>query len=507
MSSLFYIIRKQLKNIIRDLSKKPLALIGYIFIGILMVGFLIIVLIMPSGSIRSASNEIFVAILTALLSVAMYMGLRQGIEKGSSYFRFSDVNYIFTSPVKTSKVLLFGFIRNIGSSLLVVLLMLFQIPNIKNHFLLADYGVLSILIAALFYTLFIPIMGMLIYTFSTKSPSNRDIAKRVIDALIGKESLLQAVISFFNSKLFSFIPILGQVRTIAMASVYGIDYKFFIAILILFAMIGAFFAILYRFNLDFYEDVLAATEAQESKIKAKREGRDISLQKRKVRKVKGGFSSYGARAIFEKIMLEYRKTSIFLFFDRTTLFVVLFSIGFKFFMPEEASSIFITLFFSAYMLFFFVVQGKWPLELEKPYIFLIPESNGKKLLYTTLAENIKNLLDGVLLFIVAYFIYETSIPVVLICMVSYTLYGAMYVYSDIVSRRLFSSVHSKVMQIFIKLFVIFFAVSPGIIIMAIVQSITHNELYSAIIIALWNLIVVTCFFLASVGIFKNIETN
>ena len=125
--------------------------------------------------------------------------------------------------------------------------------------------------------------------------------------------------------------------------------------------------------------------------------------------------------------------------------------------------------------------------------FHIPESNGRKVLYATLTENIKNLFDGTLLFIVAYFLYETTIPVVLLCIVNYVLYGAVYIYSDIVSRRLFSSVHSKVFQVFVKLFVVAFVISPGIIIMVIVQSITQNELYSAIIIALWNIFVVICF--------------
>lgn len=519
MSAFVFILRKQLKNIIRGLAKKPLALIGYILIGALMLGFLVVVMIMPSGLIQSLPSDILVSIITLLLLIAMYFGIRQGIERGSSYFRFSDVNFVFTAPINPWRVLLFGFVKNMGASLLAVFFMIFQIPNIKNYFVLADYGVVSILIAVLLYTVITPILGMMVYTFSSKSSQNRTIAKRIIDALavvlilffsislIGKDSLLQGFISFFSSKFFSYIPVLGQVRTIAQAAIYGIDYMFFVSILILVAIIGAFFAVLYNSNLDFYEDVLAATEAQELKIKAKREGRDTSLHKRKTRKVKGGFSSYGAKAIFEKHLLEYRKTSFFLFFDTTTFFIILAGIGFKFMMTQIKPSIFMTLFFSAYMLFFFVVQGKWPLELEKPYIFLIPESNGRKVLYATLTENIKNLFDGTLLFIVAYFLYETTIPVVLLCIVNYVLYGAVYIYSDIVSRRLFSSVHSKVFQVFVKLFVVAFVISPGIIIMVIVQSITQNELYSAIIIALWNIFVVICFFLASVGIFKNMETD
>jgi hypothetical protein len=99
------------------------------------------------------------------------------------------------------------------------------------------------------------------------------------------------------------------------------------------------------------------------------------------------FSVNGAAAIFQKQMLEYRKASYFLFFDKSSIIIILAGIIFRLFMPELSEfKIFAVLFFSAYMLFFFVIQGKWPQEIEKPYIFLIPEPDGKKLLYTTLTE-------------------------------------------------------------------------------------------------------------------------
>jgi len=519
MSSLFYILRKQLKNIIRGLAHKPLALIGYIFIGIMLVGFVIVTLIMPSGSIRNIGSEVFSAGITGFILIAMYLGLRQGIERGNTYFRFADVNLVFTAPLKPSRVLLFGFIKRIGTSLFIAMFTFFQVPNIKNNFALADHGILAILLAVLFYSVIFPILGMIIYTFSSHSSERRALARRVLDiaavlfvlfffiTLIEKRSFSEALVAYLNFKIFSYIPVAGQISTIASAAVYGIDYRFYISIVILIALIGLSLAVLYNINLDYYEDVLNATEEFESKLKAKREGRDISLEKRKIRKVKGGFTSYGARAIFEKHMLEYRKISFFLFFDKATLFIILFGIGFKYIMPDGISSIFFTLFFSAYTLFFFVVQGKWPMELEKPYIFLIPESNWMKLLYTTLTENLKNLFDGTLLFIVSYFIYDTSIPVILLCILSYTLYGAVYIYGDIISRRLFGSVHSRVMMVFIKLFTSFFVVLPGIIIMLIIQSTVGNELYSVLSITMWNFLIVICLFLASMGIFNNIESN
>lgn len=517
MSALLYIIRKQLKNIIRGLAHKPLALIGYVLIGMMLAGSLVIVLIMPSGSVRHGNNELFAAIFTGLIIVALYFSLKQGIEKGSSYFRFSDVNLVFTAPFRPSKVLLYGFIKHMGTSLLIVLFTIFQIPNVKNNFMLHSYGIWVILLSVLFYSLLYPIVGMVLYAFSSASSKRRAMTKRVLDALIvlfvaglilsvlQKQSLLEGAVAYLNKDVFTWMPLVGQLRSIASAAVYGIDSSFWLSVGILTVIIAAFVIVLYKSDVDYYEDVLGATEQMEQRIRAKRQGRDASLTQRKARKVKGGFSGSGARAIFDKSMLEYRKTSYFLFFDKSSLIIALAGIGFKYLMPESQSSIFFTLFFSAYMLFFFTVQGKWPTELDKPYVFLIPENSGKKLLFTTLPENIKNLLDGTLLFTVSYFIMKISLPVALACIACYTLYGAVYIYVDIVSRRLFGSVHSKVMQIFIKLFVSIFVIIPGVILMGIAAFTIKNDFISVLIVAAWNLIAASGLFLAARGIFNNLE--
>ncbi|NLO41083.1 MAG: ABC transporter permease, partial [Ruminiclostridium sp.] len=443
---------------------------------------------------------------------------KQGIEKGSSYFRYSDVNLVFTAPFKPSKVLLYGFIKHMGTSFLIVVFTIFQIPNVKNNFMLHSYGIWVILLSVLFYSLLYPIVGMILYTFSSVSTKRRTLTKRALDGLavlfvvglvvsvLQKQSLLDGAISYLNNDVFAWMPMVGQLRAIATAAVYGIGPSFWLSVGILTVVITAFVIVLYNSDMDYYEDVLGATEQMEQRIQAKRQGRDGSLSQRKARKVKGGFSGGGgARAIFEKSLLEYRKTSYFLFFDKSSLIIALAGLGFKFLMPDGQTSIFFTLFFSAYMLFFFTVQGKWPQELDKPYVFLIPESNGKKLLYTTLPENIKNLFDGVLLFTISYFLLDVSLPIAFICVICYTLYGAIYIYTDIVSRRLFGSVHSKAMQIFIKLFVSLFVVIPGIIIMVFLSLTIHNDFVSVLGIAVWNLLAASGLFIASSGIFNNLE--
>lgn len=521
MSPLFYIIRKQLKNIIRGLASKPLALIGYIFIGIILIGTIIFILIMPSAVVNHGSNELFKAIFTLLFVSVCYFSFRQGIEKGSTYFRFSDVNLVFTSPIKSSNVLLYGFIKHTASSLLLVLFTLFQLPNIKNNFLLTGYGVWMILLAVLLYSVVSPLLGMVLYVFASKSKSGRKVAKRVLDLLLALfvfgmfisiitcDDLLNSAVRYLNLEVFSWLPVIGQLATITSAAVYGINAVFYISIAILLVIIAVLLLILYKNNPDYYEDVLVATEFREQKIKAKKEGYDAYFAiADKARKINSKFTRNGAAAIFQKQMIEYRKASYFLFFDKSSLFIVLMGLVYHFFMPGSSDfKIFTVFFFSAYLLFFFIIQGKWPQEIKKHYVFLVPESDGKKLFYVTLAENIKNLIDGFLLFSVFYFLIEKNIVVIFLCIISYALYGAVYIYADIVSRRLFGSIHSKVMIVFMKLFLSFFVLMPGLIFGLVAYTLLKSKEIPFIVIMLWNLTAAVLLFLASKGVFKHIEQD
>ena len=59
------------------------------------------------------------------------MSIKNGTEKGNSLFRMADVNFLFTAPIrKAQKILIYGFIEQTYASLGLVLIALFQIPNI-----------------------------------------------------------------------------------------------------------------------------------------------------------------------------------------------------------------------------------------------------------------------------------------------------------------------------------------------------------------------------------------
>ncbi len=522
MSPLIYILRKSLKNLLKGLKKKPPALIGYILGALFIIGFIIISTIMPSSTMKSRSPEQFGVLITIFLFVTAYLNLKQSIDTGSSFFRFADINFVFTSPLKPNKVLLYGFVKHSGTTLIILMFLLFQIPNIKLNYPIDNVGVIILLIGAFFLFLSLSLLGMLVYSISSKSTDIRGIFMKVLNTLsiifvsgffielYLTKDLATAANRYFNSDIITYIPLLGWFKVVFFSTVHGVNSQvYYNIILIAISFVAMGFGI-YKVKTDYYEDVLAATEHREELIRAKKEGRgNINLYKGKVKKnIKHKFSGSGAAAIFNKNILEYKKVGFF-FFDKVTLIIVLFGVSIKYFMPHP--NIIQVLYWTIYMLFLFSAQGRWSQELNKPYIYLIPENPLNKLFFSTLVENIKNLIDGVLLFSTVGFMFKSDLLTIILSIITYTLFGSVFLYGDVISRRIFGGIHSKVLRIFVKLFLIFFIVLPGliasIVISVVFKDINFVQYYSLGVLVIYNILVSFILLLIGKGIFSRLELD
>ncbi|MCX7773993.1 MAG: putative ABC exporter domain-containing protein [Clostridia bacterium] len=519
MSPLLFIIRKTLKNIIKRAFKKPVVLIGYIIVILFFGAALFGTLKMPSGMVRKGSPEFFTGIMVLVFAVLNYTTLKLGIEKGSTYFRMSDVNLVFTSPIKPNHVLLYAFIKQIGGTFLLLFIAFFQIPNLKNNFVMQDNGVLMIMLAVVAYALSYPLISMVIYSWTSQAKARKKLMKNIFDigaaiiALLFILSVSQtrdfgaSINAVFNHPIAKYFPVIGWTGSIASAAVTGFTTEFWVgASGMLLLIVGSSIA-LYKMNLDYYEDVLEGTEYMEAALKAKREGRNIMFNAKVKEKVNQKLGGTGAGAIFSKQLLEIRKTAYFLFFDRLSVTVILSALIFNFVMPTEAKvfSLALILFFALYMLLLFQVQGRLGTELDKPYIFLIPASSSEKLFYTTLSEHVKNLFDASLLFIFAGVLFKASVPVILACIVAYVAFGAVFVYTDVLNRRLFGGIHSKGLLIFIKIIVSILIQIPGGVAAGFVFAATESEVLMICALGAWSLVLAITFFLFSSGILNNLE--
>ena len=522
MSPLTYLMRRTLVNTVKGIFRKPIVLVGYLFVAAFVILMVVTAFTMPNGSMNHGSPELFRAVMTGVFAIIVYFSLRFGIDKGSTYFRMADVNLVFTSPLRPNQVLVYGFLKQLGGTALLMFIALCQIPNIKNQFDMQPYGPLIILLVTLMYMFAYPVFAMLVYSWSSKSRQRRRIGKWIIDGLALVTVLLflwqlaqtrkidRALIGLFDNDVVNWVPLVGWIRMVLTAAVDGITPLFWLGLGITVAVVAGFTYLLYRMNLDYYEDVLEATEYTEAAFAAKREGRNMQFGLKVRSGVKQRLSGGGGRAIFSKVLLEMRKTSFFLFIDRTTIAVVIASIAFRLFLQggdsqDPSTALFTVLCFSVYMLFLFTIQGRWALELSKPYIFLVPAPAPEKLFYATLADHLKNLLDGALLFGIAGVLFHAGPAAILACIFSYVCFGAVFLYGDVLARRIFGAVHAKTLMMFLKLLLTLLILVPGIVLVVIVAILTKESLFLFFAFGGWALFAAGVLFLLSQGILNQLE--
>lgn len=519
MKPLLYILAKSFKNTLKELKHKPLILILYIVIFLAIIGMIVITFVMPAQTVSKGSIEMFKAIILAALMMVLYTSLIKSAESGASFFRMSDVNLVFTSPLNPKKVLIYGFMNQLVIGLIFTVFVSFQIPNLKNNFPIHNEGLAIIYVSIIILLALLQLAGVLIYSVASRNITVRIWFKRALNIALGivlaglavktleMKDVLKAAVAYLSSPVFDYIPILGWFRVVLSTAVTGINSEFYLCSLLILLSFAVMSFILYKVNTDYYEDVLAATEKKETLISAKREGKNLTnLQNTKLRKVSRGYTSKGVRTIFSRQILEYRKTGIF-FVNKNTLVLCVFGILSKYLFP--GTSIRTTLYFTIYILFFFAVQGKWAQEVSKPYIYLIPGNSMTKVFYATLSDNLKNVIDGILLFSIAGVVFGSDIVTILLSTVAYTTFGAVYVYTDVVSRRFLGAVHSQVLAIFIKLFVTLFIIAPGLVGSVILDVMAKGDLlmnyYALLTIIVYNLVACGILALLGKGIFETLE--
>lgn len=520
MKALLFIIRRALKNLIKGVFKKPSLLIGYIFIILFIAFMLISSFILPSGLIRSGSPGLFSGIMSLVFIFMYYTTLKLGIDKGSTYFRMADVNFAFTAPIMPNKILLYAFIKQVGGTFLFLFIAMCQIPNLRNNFAMQPYGIWLVLLSVIMYALSYPLISMILYSWATKSSGRKKLLRRLFDglalavvvlfliSLAGTRSFADSLGRVFDNPVARYFPVIGWTSSIASAAMTGFTPEFWVGAVGMVLLIIVAIVTLYRMNPDYYEDVLEGAEYVEAALKAKREGNNLKFNLKVKNKVNQKLSGAGAGSIFFKSLLELRKTSFFMFVDRTSISVIIAAVVFKFIMPDEISklNLSILLFFAGYMLLLMQMQGGFGKELEKHYIFLIPASSAEKLFFATLVEHVKNLFDGFILFTLSGILFKASVDIVISCIITYAFFGAVYTYGDILTRRIFGRIHSKGVQIFVKAIANILMIIPGIIGGVIAFAITESEFLMICVIGGWSFILATTLFVFSSGILNNLET-
>lgn len=476
MRALAYLFLTTIKNSLKELKKNPGKLV-LVVVFVVLVGVSLV-----SGTAGPSSQEAgyrdmgeLYAIVFALYILSFYMGSLKGLGSGASFYSMADVSHLFLAPIAPRRILVYGLVKQMGTTLWIGFFLLFQYGWLSNTYGLSFGGLIAILLGFSAVVFCAQVTAMAIYSYSSGSESRRKRIKAVLilsAVLIAAGillplmqnsggNLLAEALRGINADWVGWLPVFGWMK-LAVQSLLSAEP--------LLALAGAGLAVAYvcalvfamtRRNADFYEDVLQATEVSFTAITAKKEGqmRDVLPAKVKVGKTGLGHGR-GPDAFYYKHLLENRRAKLFIL-DTTSLIFIGVSIFFTVFVRD--AGIVGVFAFCTYMQIFSSMTGRWLKELLLPYVYMVPASPFQKLLAICREGALKVCVEAVVLFVPVGLILGLSVPEILACIAARIGFGVLFIAGNILIERVLGSMVSKTLIVFLYFIIMILIAVPGIV--------------------------------------------
>ncbi|MBM7835481.1 putative ABC exporter domain-containing protein [Clostridium sardiniense] len=523
MSPFLYLAKRNFINYFKSFKSKPSKVIPYIFF-IIILGFSFSSVFLGEKNTTFTDSKIFTGIVTIVSLLLILISIYSGITRKSFSYSMADVNLIFTSEISPTKVLLYGFLKEIGYVFIFGLFLIFQIPMLIDKFGITAQGIFILFMLIILISITTSALSLMIYGIFTHFPKGKQIAKNIFISIIilvfvyfaltiykQRGNLFNSILNLSNDNFWNLVPLVGFCKMIGESIFSGFSISMLLSIIGLIASSSLFVIVLCKLNLDFYEDVLSSAETREAAMSYKNSGYDVKQldyskfkYKPWTRKnITDNYSSEFSKAIFRRQLLEYKKTG-FYFLNLMTLILIL---GAIFFAKVVKGDIFIFLCIIVYILVLSVSASKWSLEFNTPTIFLIPDSSVRKLFYSTLTSIIKVSIDGVIVFLLIGALLRTNPIEIILCIITYISFGFLTTYGGVFNYKIFDRVSNQVTKSLVMFFSIFVYIAPAILIGAFIgiklSFLGHYAIYAGVII--YNLIASIILMNLSKSIFDTIE--
>lgn len=522
MNSLFYLLRKSAKNTFKELLRKPARLVMYILVLVVIAGMILL-----SVFTRETTDtrlplfwlEGAVLALGALLTVTTVM---QGTSTGSSFFEMNDVNILFVSPLSPRKILLYGIIKLMKTSLFAGFFILFQTQTIGSNFGVGFGGVMVVFAAFALCVSVLTVGSLLIYNVSNGRPERKRMVKilalvmftpllaMLFKGLVGGDGPVAALeYALGSSPALYFVPVAGWVakgvglllsgRLLEGLLMFGLT-----------AATGAAMTLRLIFGrVDYYEDVLCATETAFQKKRALQEGniRAVTATPKRVKVRATGIGGAGASALCRKHLREAFRERRLGFFGIQSLFLLGIALLSAAFMPGEVGFLPIPLFLMWFQVFM-IGTGHGIKELYSHYIFMIPEPSFRKLLWNNAEMMVKTALEGAVYFIASGALMGASVPVIACAWLAYVLFTLYLLGINFVSIRWTGGKANAGLLVFLYMMAVMILMVPGAIPAGIVGVLIGGNAGIAVgllILSGWELLLAAVAFLTAQGILHNCD--
>lgn len=501
MKAITYLMGTTLKNNIKELKRQPAKLILYLFL-LAMLGLVVFSSTLEpaaDGGLPARSRSELGAMVLALYAVVFVVSALKGLSSGASFYSMADVALLFPSPVSNMRILIYGLVRQAGLSLLVGFFLFFQYGWLSQLYAVTIPELLYILVGYGMVIFCGNLTAMVIYSFSSGSDAAKARIRIVIYAVCAlavgyvawpvvqnQGDIIAAAATAADSPLLALFPVAGWVKA-AVGGAIGADI---LPVLLGLAAAAAYVAVLLivqtRSHSDFYEDVLQATSVAQSAITAKKEGRMQELVPKNVKTGRTGLGKgRGARAFFYKHLVEDRRGRILLL-DRMSLLFLVISILFSYFMRDIG--LIPILVFTIYMQIFSTATGRWVTELTLPFIYLVPASPFRKLLWVSAENVMKIAVESVVTFVAIGVVIQLSAAEIVACVLLRISFGLLFMAGNFLIERIIGGSLGKTMVMMIYFLMLILLCLPGVAVGVLVGVLLPGLGMSAALFAMcvWN---------------------
>lgn len=486
MSALIYLLLTRLKNMVKGLVKKPARLI-YVIAIVAILGFTVF-----AGHIdEDTSRELrdireLIAGAAGLYTLMFLLLAHSGFSNGGAIFQMPDVNLVFPAPMRQLHVLLYGLLRQIGSSLLLSFFILFQYSWMYDIYGVS-YGILLVFVLGYALAVFLgQFVAMVIYSLTSADERKKRVAHIIYIAYIAllllcvafyvlkdPSHIMQQVVTAATGPVLRWSPVGGWLGMFAGGAARNFLPDVLLGLGLCAALTLALVAIIERSNADFYEDVIKTAEISQSAITASRQGLVADSSPTNVRVGKTGFGrGAGAEMFYYKHRLENRRSRI-LILDTVSLIFAAVVIVFALIMKNSLGSdaIIATFTMATYMQIFSVSLGRFNRELMKPYIYLLPEPPMRKML-NALRESLPTaVLEAVIVFVPVYLILGMNVPEMLCCILARISFTFLFLVANVIVMRIWRGSSAKTVTMLLYIFVFLLLAAPGVVCAVIAASV------------------------------------
>lgn len=464
MRALIYLTKRSFINNMKRALRKPTTLIVLI-LGIVYGIFIAFNLGVLAGAIRFDSVRGLIVVLT-LWSIYMTLGNFMGYSaRKGIIFRPAHAHFVFPAPLNPKSVLLSAAWMNYLMSVIIWVLLalggltVFQVPF---------YRVIPLFVTGCVFEIAFEVAVMVFLYTNDRLPAKlmgalRFAIKVVLIAFTAGTLLffrsqglsVESASAFVDSPFLQAFPVIGwQISAYRLILLGPTALNVVCTALYLIMVVGCVAGAL-RMKCDggYYEE--AAKFADDyAEIKNRQKNGEMVFgmngKKRRFRRIKETIGGKGAKAVFYRQLLEYKKERFF-FFDKTTLISAVLAFIFSYMVKDSAdiggaSGLFLLGIVAYCSLVMSGYLGKWEKELKNPYIFLIPDTPLKKLWYATLMEHIKSLADGCIVCIPIGVFWHVKPLEVIYCILIYAVIQANRLYATVLVQCLVGELFGRTGQ-------------------------------------------------------------